>query len=1053
MLLRALTSIELFLNAEFYASHPLLQNFLATENTSSLLGSFFQVDHSFNDSNLFQRNLTAHVDNVKIEALENCKNGRWSPFMSVLALSSVLGLEIHSFYPKAGAGQPDNCAYKVLNSIVKPREETNGAKAPVRLLWTRLHSQKNPCSKSFIPNHVVPLFLVKKPSFMLKKAICASKQYCLPSTSGRQAKISFPAKAKDEEEIPCKRIRLDPASEENIQQYSEPSFTILSSNECVSDCHLLPSSPQYDIGKFYKNVEELSDYQIYDILKNIWKPNQDHIFPVHNYYGRSRRFNYSWLQKFPWLSYSCLLDGTFCLPCVFFGRRIGLNSAKLEKLMKSAFCDWSCASRRFNDHQMKSEIHKTALLTMQSFLAVMENEIQPINHIQNKLLQDNIAKNRKKLASIVETIILHGRRNFALRGHRDDSKYYDTADCGNFQAMLNFRIDSGDTVLKEHFEKAPKNATYRSKTVQNEIISCCADVINESIVREIREAKFYSILADEVRDCSNKEQMPLIIRFVDQKGEIQERFIKFIHCDTGLSGKALMEKVVHCITQELKLEMKNCRGQCYDGAGNMAGKFSGLSSRILSHNPLALYTHCSSHRLNLCVAASCKIQNVRNMMDSVTKISNFFNSSPKRHQLLERMVKKYIPGCKRTKLLDVCRTRWVLRIDGLERFMEMYTAITEAMFEIRDNLDGNWDNSAADAYALSSLLTSFDFISTLVVVRMCLGYIRSATIQLQGAHIDIIRGLQEISMMKTSLQNTRNSIDEYHDAWFQEAVNISNKVGATISFPRRCERQVYRGNIPADDVSTYIKRNLSVPFLDHLLQELSTRFSETNCNAYKALSVVPSVMMREYPKEEVFQKTTIPKEFSAAKTFECKQQTTRLQEENQANTSKKRTGVKVQRLDKSWKIDLVAFCEQYEQDMPSINNISHEVDNWESFWLNFPKDKLPCGLSDTIKLTNPVTFPNITAVLRILATLPITSCSCERSASAIRLLKSYLRSTMSQERLNGLASLFTHKDIDVPVHKVIDLFSKKSRKITLANILDSDQQLEENDEVLQSEIY
>ena len=77
---------------------------------------------------------------------------------------------------------------------------------------------------------------------------------------------------------------------------------------------------------------------------------------------------------------------------------------------------------------------------------------------------------------------------------------------------LDFRVDSGDSVLEEHFKNSPKNATYRSKTIQNDLISCCADVLNDQIIKEIQEAKFYSILADEVRDCSNKEQMPLILR-------------------------------------------------------------------------------------------------------------------------------------------------------------------------------------------------------------------------------------------------------------------------------------------------------------------------------------------------------------------------------------------------------------------------------------------------------------------------------------------------------------------------------------------------------------
>ena len=216
-----------------------------------------------------------------------------------------------------------------------------------------------------------------------------------------------------------------------------------------------------------------------------------------------------------------------------------------------------------------------------------------------------MSANRAKLVPIVETVVLFGRRNFSFRGHRDDSQHYDSKDCGNFQAVLDFRVSSGDKVLEEHFKSAPRNATYRSKTTQNEIIVCCADDINSHIINTIKMNKFFSIMADEVSDCSNKEQMPLVLRYVDEKGEICERFIKFIHCDDGIKGKALADKIVNCVVNELGLDIKNCRGQCYDGAANMAGVHSGVAANILKQNDLALYTHCASHRLNLCVASAC----------------------------------------------------------------------------------------------------------------------------------------------------------------------------------------------------------------------------------------------------------------------------------------------------------------------------------------------------------------------------------------------------------------------------------------------------------------
>ena len=87
------------------------------------------------------------------------------------------------------------------------------------------------------------------------------------------------------------------------------------------------------------------------------------------------------------------------------------------------------------------------------------------------------------------------------------------------------------------FQKGSKNATYRSKTTQTEIHEFCSEVICEQIIANVRSSKFYSLLADEETDCSTKEQMLLVLFYVDRNREIQERFVTFIHCDNGISGK------------------------------------------------------------------------------------------------------------------------------------------------------------------------------------------------------------------------------------------------------------------------------------------------------------------------------------------------------------------------------------------------------------------------------------------------------------------------------------------------------------------------------------
>lgn len=78
-----------------------------------------------------------------------------------------------------------------------------------------------------------------------------------------------------------------------------------------------------------------------------------------------------------------------------------------------------------------------------------------------------------------------------------------------------FCIDGGDKVLKHHLETADHNATYASKEIQNEVIVICGDIIRNRILRRIRDAQLFSVIADEATDSANDEQLSISICFVE----------------------------------------------------------------------------------------------------------------------------------------------------------------------------------------------------------------------------------------------------------------------------------------------------------------------------------------------------------------------------------------------------------------------------------------------------------------------------------------------------------------------------------------------------------
>lgn len=273
-------------------------------------------------------------------------------------------------------------------------------------------------------------------------------------------------------------------------------------------------------------------------------------------------------------------------------------------------------------------LHASTFPILQALLSQISGAAQPINVILDATLRKEIENNRQKLVPIVDTVILCGRRGQPLRGHRDDSQYhqeiggYSTGQVGNFIDILNYGVRRGDKVLEEHLKTSGKNQTYISKTSQNKIINCCGQIISEHIINDLKKNKFYSIIADEASDSSHKEQMSLVLRYVDTEMEIREEFVAFLYCKWGLSG-AQLSKLILDYLQELNLSIDDCRGQAYDGAGSVAGHINGLSAHILKFNPKALYTHCYSHRLNLSICDSLSITEITEMLKHVKDISNF----------------------------------------------------------------------------------------------------------------------------------------------------------------------------------------------------------------------------------------------------------------------------------------------------------------------------------------------------------------------------------------------------------------------------------------------
>ncbi|CAF1146724.1 unnamed protein product [Rotaria sordida] len=732
---------------------------------------------------------------------------------------------------------------------------------------------------------------------------------------------------------------------ERVQQQQISSDQSISSIPTTSDQDTETSSftsiltNENDIGLFVGN--KISDENMYRLLTNHFEPNDQFKWPYSESNSmkngqnvtEKRYLNKSHLDNHKWLKYSLNKKGLYCVPCALFST----TTKQIEtfgKLVNKPLNDYK---RLFGKHgyitvHSRSKYHQNNMSKAEQFLYMYKNPDASIEMVLDNKRRRQILENRERLKPIVETILVCGRLNFPLRGHRDDGKLLFNEESiierGNFRALLQYRVDAGDHALREHLQSCDRNATYISKTTQNQLIQVIGDVIIKNIIEEVKQAKFFTILLDETADIANIQQA---------------RYI------------------------------------------------NGCQAIIKQKYPQILYVHCASHCLNLALSDSCSIRAVENTIGTIKEVYNFFHSSTVRTELLNNEVNVLNSKRKelqneinnqaapdqhivlknlKTKIANVCITRWVERHTSVDTFYSLYPAIIEVFQDIIDH-HGKEVSTKAHMFFNSSL---------------------------QNSKIDLIECLNAIDDVIQVIQMIRNDPDEEYKFIFEEATELAGYTGTIIKMPRLAAKQQYRNNIPATNEYEYYKLSLFIPLLDYFLVSLKDRF----CMHVKHAASISCI---------------IPK-FIHNKTFD----------------------------------DILPAIQLYQSLLPgSITNIKSEFLQWKNKWtgiynesntttnslnnnasVSSKKRKLitiPDTAIDAFNECNEAFYPNIKALLCIFSTLPVTTASVERSFSVLKLIKSYLRSTISESRLNGLALMYIYRDMPIDVETIITEFSKTKHRI------------------------
>ena len=340
-----------------------------------------------------------------------------------------------------------------------------------------------------------------------------------------------------------------------------------------------------------------------------------------------RRFNPKWFKEYEsLLEYSIEKDGTYCLYCYLFRQDVGMQSGG-DSFVTKGFNSWNKKEKLDLHVGGVNSAHNQALKNG-------ENLMKQNQHIQSVFVkqsnQDKI-EYWTQLNATVDCIRFLLHRGLAFHGH-DESD--DSSDKGNFLELLQFLADHND-VINEVLQKTPKNSKLTHLDIQKDIVNVVAYKTTDAIIEDLGSG-FFSIFVDESRDISIKEQMAVVLRYVDKRGIVTKRFLGIVHvADTfALSLKAAIE----FLFSKYALSLSRLRGQGYDGAINMQGEFNGLKTLILKENKSAFYVHCFAYQLQLTlVAVANKHIGITEFFSFVSKIVTIVGTSCKKREFLRNV--------------------------------------------------------------------------------------------------------------------------------------------------------------------------------------------------------------------------------------------------------------------------------------------------------------------------------------------------------------------------------------------------------------------------------
>ena len=521
----------------------------------------------------------------------------------------------------------------------------------------------------------------------------------------------------------------------------------------------------------------------------------------------------------------------------------------------------------------------------------------------------------------------------------------DHAGGSNLTVMLQMVLDEDQWV---------QDKRYQSPEIVNELIEIMGHSLLRSILANILSQQWFALLADETRDISNREQLVLCIRWVSESYEIHEDVVGLIQLENTTAEtihKALKSSMI-----SLGFLLENCRGQGYDGASNFQGHISGVCKRLQDEYPAAIPVHCLAHCVNLCLqevtrSVTCIKQGLNFAMDVIQLIK----FPPKRQVLFENI--KIQQDSQTSSIRSLCPTRWTVRTGAMQAIVVNYEVLRETM----ETSSHGTDDCSRRAGGLLAVMDRFSTYFGLKLSILIFSITEQLSVTLQGINTTVNDSYYAVEVCIKALE--RNRTDEYFQSFFEKVKSeAANKCDPPV-LPRR--RQIPKRI--DDGASPHVFSNVEDLYrkeyfqaIDCVKGELERRFHQDNFLLVRNIETIlinsANGKLCSFP--ETF-KSTFGNDIDMQK---LSLQIQLLPDAIKSNTTGIKEVTKVQ-----------TICDVLNEQ-PGVQKLLTEIHK----------------------------------LLKIYYTIPVTTASAERSFSALKCIKTYLRNSMTQQRLNHCMLLHVH---------------------------------------------